>query len=298
MSQPSMFPGVIAPMLTPFDANFKPDVGRFVQLAKRLLAEGCTGLAPFGTTGEALSLGLNERKYLLDALIAGGIPPSRLLVGTGLCNLPDTCELTQHARAHGCAGVMVLPPFYYKNVSDCGIFDYFAQLIAQAGGPAIYLYHIPSQAGIGFSIDLIGRLLDAFAEQIVGLKDSSGDWGNTHALLQAFPRLRIFCGSEVFLLDTVRNGGAGCITAGANVNAAAIRDVFDQSNAADAVARQAALTAQRRLLEQQPLIPVLKQILAHRLDDSAWTRVRPPLSAISAEGIDAIVAELNQLQLQ
>ncbi len=286
--------GVVAPVLTPFDEHGQPDAGRFVAHAQRLLDDGCTGLAPFGTTGEATSLGMEERRELLDALVEGGVAPARLLPGAGSCSLTDCVLLTRQAAQHGCAGVLLLPPFYYKGVSDEGIFRFVAEVVERVGDARlrIYLYHIPPQAVIGYSIELIGRLRDAYPDTVVGLKDSSGDWQNTAAVIEAFPGFTTFSGSEVSLLANLRAGGAGCITATANVNAASLRALFDgwRSDAADGM--QAAITARRELIQSKPMIPMLKHIVAQRTGDPGWLRVRPPLVELAAADAQTVLTSL------
>jgi len=296
MTAKPSFRGVIAPVLTPFDARLEPDPTRFVEHARWLLDDGCTGLAPFGTTGEALSLGLGERRDLLDALVDAGIEPALLMPGTGLCSLPDTVALTRHAVERGCGGVMTLPPFYYKGVNDDGLFAYFSELIERVGDARLrlYLYHIPPQAVIGFSLALVGRLVAAYPDVVVGLKDSSGDWSNTKAILDAFPGFGTLSGSEVFLLANLRGGGAGCITATGNVNARRIRAVYDGWRGPDADRLQAEVTAMRKLVESRPAIPMLKRIVARYRGDEQWAAVRPPLPAVSAAEAATVIEELER----
>ena len=302
-----LFAGVIAPVLTPFDADLDPDPVRFVEHAAWLLEDGCTGLAPFGTTGEALSLGLGERRALLDALLEGGIDPARLMPGTGLCSIPETVELCRHAVAAGCGGVMVLPPFYFKGVSDDGVFEHLARVVERVADDRlrVYLYHIPPQAVVGFPVPLVGRLLEAYPDTVVGLKDSSGDWSYTAALLTEYPGFRVLSGSETFLLDNLRHGGGGCITATGNVNARRIRAVYDAfttarrragpdtgtgaagaggatAAAGEADALQAAITGMRKCIQSQPMIPTLKHLVAHYRGDPGWTAVRPPFRSLPA----------------
>ena len=295
MGGDELFSGVIAPVLTPYDANLDPDPVRFAAHAAWLLEDGCTGLAPFGTTGEALSLGLAERRRLLDSLLEGGIDPARLMPGTGLCSIPDTVELCRHAVQAGCGGVMVLPPFYFKGVSDDGVFEHFSEVIDRIGDTRlrVYLYHIPPQAVIGFPVELVGRLIDAFPGVVVGLKDSSGDWSYSEALLAAHPGFRVLSGSEAFLLDNLRHGGGGCITATGNVNARRIRAVFDayETGGADADALQAEVSAMRACIQARPVIPTLKHLVAHYRDDPGWAAVRPPFRALpAAEGAEVRTA--------
>jgi len=286
--------GVVAPLLTPFDDAGQPHAERFVAHAQRLLTDGCTALAPFGTTGEATSLGMQERRSLLDALVDGGIAPAQLLPGTGSCSLADCVQLTRQAVEHGCAGVLLLPPFYYKGISDEGIFRFVAEVVEQVGDERlrVYLYHIPPQAVIGYSVELVGRLRDAYPQTVVGLKDSSGDWQNTAAVIQAFPGFATFSGSEISLLANLRAGGAGCITATANVNAGPLRELFDnwQNDAADEM--QAAITARRELIQSKPMIPMLKHIVARHTGDPGWLRVRPPLLELAAEDAQTVLTSL------
>lgn len=296
MSTEHDFYGVIAPVLTPFGEDGNPDKARFLAHAKWLLADGCTGLAPFGTTGEANSLGLEERMGLLDTLIDGGIDPKLLMPGTGLCALSDTVTVTKHAVERGCGGVMTLPPFYYKGVSDDGLFAYFADFIERVGDDRlkVYLYHIPPMAVVGFSVELVGRLIEAFPGVVVGLKDSSGDWDNTKALLDAYPGFTVFPGSEIFLLDGMRNGAAGCITATGNVNARMIRNVYDNWQTDQADDLQAEITAVRMNIQSRPMIPMLKAIVAHFSGDAGWSSVRPPFLPLDAAEAQAGIDELTQ----
>lgn len=289
------FYGVIAPVLTPFDDDGNPDAERYLAHCKWLLADGCTALAPFGTTGEANSLGVQERIDLLDALIDGGIDPKILMPGTGLCALPDTATITSHAVERGCGGVMMLPPFYYKAISDEGLFAYYAEIIERVGDERlrIYLYHIPPVAQVGLSVDLVGRLIEAYPDVVVGLKDSSGDWENTKALLDTYRDFTVFPGSEIFLLDGLRNGAAGCITATGNVNARMIRKVYDNWQTDQADALQDEITAFRKTIQTRPMIPMLKAIVAHFNNDPGWNRMRPPFMPLDAAEAQAGIAELT-----
>ena len=205
------FSGVIAPVVTPFGEDGSPDSDRFIEHAEWLLEDGCTGLAPFGTTSEANSLGLDERMELLEDLVDAGVEPAKLMPGTGTCSVADSAILTQHAVELGCGGVLMLPPFYYKSPSEEGLFRYYADVIDEVGDDRlkVYLYHIPPVAQVGIPMGLISRLTKEFPGIVVGLKDSSGDWSNTEAILEAFPGFEVFPGSELFLLDGLRRGGLG-----------------------------------------------------------------------------------------
>src|ERR1700751_4538193 len=219
--------GVLAPVVTPFKADLSPDRTRFIGHCRWLLSQNC-GLAPFGTTSEGNSLSTSERISLLDTLLAAGVDPSRIMPGTGCCSITETVELTAHAVKHGCADALMLPPFYYKNISEEGLYRYFSEVVQRVGEERlrIYLYHIPSVAMVGITPKLVERLLKAYPNAIAGMKDSWGDWNNTKMFLDAFAggdgpsgsEFDVFVGSESFLLANMRNRGAGTISATANVN--------------------------------------------------------------------------------
>jgi 4-hydroxy-tetrahydrodipicolinate synthase len=294
-SQP--FSGVLVPVLTPFTPNGEPDAGRFVAFCRWLLDQGAGGLAIFGTTSEANSMSPAERMDLLDRLIEAGIPAAKLMPGTGACAITDATSLVRHAVGHGCGGVLMLPPFYYKGVSDDGIFAFIASVIDQVGSPALrlFLYHIPPMAVVGFSLDLVGRLIAAYPQTVVGLKDSSGDWSNTAALLERFPGFAVFPGSEVFLLDGLRKGAVGCITASGNVNVPGIKKVYDNWRGPQAEASQAEITTLRKALQAYPMVPALKRIVAHYHNDPNWAAVRPPLVPLDRAQSTALIADLGKL---
>ncbi len=286
MNPPQRPRGILAPVVTPFTAELRPDAERLVRHCRWLLSQD-VGLAIFGTNSEANSLTLQEKLVLLDALIAAGISPARMMPGTGCCAFPDTVELTRRAIQHGCAGVLMLPPFYYKGVSDDGLFATYAEVIERVGDDRlrIYLYHIPPVSHVSISLALIERLLTRYPGTIAGIKDSSGDWNNTRAMLEQFqPRgFDVFAGSETFLLATLRGGGAGCISATANVNPAAIAALAREWQKPEADARQAALDTVRAAFQKFPMISALKGAIAHFAGDNAWASVRPPLMALTAE---------------
>jgi 4-hydroxy-tetrahydrodipicolinate synthase len=294
-SQP--FSGVLVPVLTPFTPGGEPDAGRFVAFCRWLLDQGAGGLAIFGTTSEANSMSPGERMELLDRLIEAGIPVQKLMPGTGACAMTDAVSLVRHAVKRGCGGVLMLPPFYYKGVSDDGIFAFISGVIDKAGSSTLrlFLYHIPPMAVVGFSLDLVGRLIGAYPETVVGLKDSSGDWSNTAALLERFPGFAVFPGSEVFLLDGLRKGAVGCITASGNVNVPGIKKVYDNWRGPQADALQAEITTLRNALQAYPMVPALKRIVAHYHNDTAWAAVRPPLVPLNQAQSAALIADLGKL---
>lgn len=291
------FAGVLVPVLTPFTADGAPDAARFAAFCRWLLDEGADGLAVFGTTSEANSMAPGERMALLDHLIAAGIPAQKLMPGTGACALTDAIELTRHAVAHGVGGVLMLPPFYYKGMPDDGLYAFTAQVIDRVAAPTlrVYLYHIPPVAQVGWSLDLVGRLIRAYPDTVVGLKDSSGDWQNTAALLDRYPGFAVFPGSEVFLLDGLRKGGAGCITATGNINVRGIRKVWENWRGSQADGLQAEITTLRKTVQAYPMVPALKRVVAHFHHDPNWAAVRPPMVPLGETQAKALLADLEKL---
>lgn len=290
--------GVLSPVVTPIKADLTPDTERYIAQCRWLLTQNC-GLAVFGTNSEANSLSVNERIALLDALLAADLDPARMMPGTGCCALTDTVRLTEHAVKAGCAGVLMLPPFYYKDVSEDGLFRSFSEVIQRVGDSRlrIYLYHIPPVAVVGITRGLVERLLKAYPGTIAGMKDSSGDWNNTKMMLDAFAKsgFDVFAGSESFLLANMRNGGAGCISATANVNPGPIDQLYREWQNPDADVQQEALNAVRKAVGQYVMIPALKAVVAHYANDPVWRTVRPPLVELTADQARKVIDTLDKL---
>jgi 4-hydroxy-tetrahydrodipicolinate synthase len=291
--------GVLSPVVTPFNADLSPDKRRFVAHCRWLLSQNC-GLAIFGTNSEANSLSLAERMMLLEAAMEAGLDASRMMPGTGSCSIPETVTLTAEAVRHGCAGVLMLPPFYYKGVGEEGLYRYYSEVVERVGDARlrIYLYHIPPVAVVGITPNLVERLLKAYPAAIAGMKDSSGDWNNTKTFLDTFAKagFAVFAGSESFLLQNMRNGGAGTISATANVNPAAIHRLYSEWQQPDAEEQQEALNRTRETLGKKYLmIAALKQAIAIYADDPAWARLRPPLVELTAEQAQTLASELTQI---
>jgi 4-hydroxy-tetrahydrodipicolinate synthase len=290
--------GVLSPVVTPFNKDLSPDAGRLIRHCKWLLSQR-VGLAVFGTNSEANSLSANERMALLEALVNADVDPKRMMPGTGCCALSDSIRLTEHAVKLGVAGVLMLPPFYYKGVSDEGLYRNFSEVIQRVGDARlrIYLYHIPPVSQVPITVNLIERLMKAYPSAIAGIKDSSGDWSNTKAFLDNFAKsgFDVFAGSETFLLQNMRNGGAGCITAGANVNPAQITSLYDAWQGAGADSMQAAVDAVRNVLQSVPMIPALKRTIAHYSGDMGWNRLRPPLVELNAAQEQQLMQGLEKL---
>jgi 4-hydroxy-tetrahydrodipicolinate synthase len=298
MTQAPRIRGVLSPVVTPFSKDLSPDPERLIEHCKWLLTQNC-GLAVFGTNSEANSLSVNERIALLDALLAADVDPARMMPGTGCCALTDTVRLTEHAVKAGCAGVLMLPPFYYKDVSEDGLYRSFSEVIERVGDSRlrVYLYHIPPIAVVGIKPGLVERLMKQYPTAIAGMKDSSGDWNNTKMMLDAFARsgFDVFAGSESFLLANMKNGGAGCISATANVNPAAIDKLYREWRGANADAQQQALDVVRKTVGQYVMIPALKAVIAHYTNDPEWATVRPPLTELTAVQAKNVIDGLKKL---
>jgi 4-hydroxy-tetrahydrodipicolinate synthase len=306
--------GVLAPVVTPFKPDLAPDSERFIAHCKWLLSQNC-GLAVFGTNSEANSLSMDERLNLLDELVAAGIDPSRMMPGTGCCSITETVKLTKQAVGNGCAGVLMLPPFYYKDVGEEGLYRYFSEVVQRVGDARlkIYLYHIPPVAVVGITTGLVERLLAAYPNAIAGMKDSSGDWNNTKTFLDAFAETAraartfdVFVGSESFLLANMRHGGVGTISATANVNPAAIYELYaactEESKSENRESKleqlQSKLNVVRGVFSNRKfpsMIAALKQAIAIYADDPAWRTVRPPLVELTPEQAKMLAAELQAI---
>ncbi|MCC7275252.1 MAG: dihydrodipicolinate synthase family protein [Alphaproteobacteria bacterium] len=289
--------GVYAAALTPLGPDLEPDVAAFVAHSRWLLANGCDGLAPLGTTGEANSLSVDQRLKLIEASAAAGLPGERTIFGTGSCALADAVRLSRAALAAGSAGVLLLPPFYYKNVDEDGLFAFFSEVAQRVGDARLrmYLYHFPQQAVIPITLALVERLKKAYpGETIAGLKDSSGNWENTRSFIEAFPGFGVFSGSEQFLLPNLRAGSVGCISATTNVTGPLAQKVYQAWRGAEADQLQAELTETRLTLQAYPPIAGLKTIMARISGDTAWLNILPPNKRLSAAQEAELLGKLEK----
>ncbi len=313
-----VFKGIWTAALTPLGPDLSIDHSGLAEHSNWLLANGSHGVVIFGTTGEGNGFSVEERIDAMERLADSGVPPGRMIIGTGCCALPDTVALTTRANELGFSGILLLPPFYYKTISDAGLFDYVRRVIEGVGHPGlrILLYHFPRMAGLGWSLDLIRRLLDAFPGVIAGIKDSSGDGPFIQALCTTFPEMDVFAGSETYLRDALLSGGAGCVSATANVTSRLIRRVYDGMMVNEAAkggktalgdgfpgrssgleSEHALMISYRKALEKYPFVPVLKQLLFGLLPDSKfrWQMVRPPLQPLNPDAAAQLLCDLADL---
>ncbi|BBK43079.1 dihydrodipicolinate synthase family protein [Allostella vacuolata] len=290
--------GVYAAVLTPLDANLEPNVKAFVAHSRWLLANGCDGLAPLGTTGEANSLSVDHRLKLIEASAEAGLPGDRTIFGTGSCSLADAVRVSRAAVSSGAAGVLLLPPFYYKNADEDGLFAFFSEIAQRVGDPRLrmYLYHFPQQAVIPITLSLVERLKKAYpGDTIAGLKDSSGNWDNTRSFIETFPGFGVFSGSEQFLLANLRAGSVGCISATTNVTGPLAQKVYQAWQGPDADRLQAELTETRLTLQAYPPIAGLKSVMRRITGEKGWANILPPNKPLSAAQEAELLGKLEAL---
>lgn len=283
--------GVIAASLTPLDADLNADILRLAAHCQTLLDAGCADVVVLGTTGEANSFTAEEREQILEGLIGAGVPAPRIIAGTGCCAGGDTVRLTKHALALGVDRVLMLPPFYYKGVSEQGVFAAYGRVIDAVGDSRlrVYLYLIPQFSGVEISEEVIARLVDRFGGSIAGLKDSAGTWRQTEALCKRFgSRMDVLVGNERYMVDALAAGAAGCVTATANVAAPLIRTLYDSAAREDALELERNVGAVRSAFEAFPLVAALKAYLCRQTGDMRWRNVRPPLTALSPQDADIL----------
>jgi 4-hydroxy-tetrahydrodipicolinate synthase len=296
--QATTLPAVLAPVISPFNAQGRIDVPKLLKQCQWLRSND-VGVAIFGTNSESNSISSIEKMEVLEKLVAGGLDPKIMMPGTGACSVAETVFMTSTALKAGCAGVLMLPPFYYKDVSDDGLFSYFSEVIEQVGDSRlqIYLYNIPPITKIPMSLALLERLIKAYPNTIAGMKDTSGDWSYTEAVLKQFaPQgFRVFAGNEIFLLRTMQNGGYGCISSMVNIDPR--RNAYLAAHWQDSHADQlqAELDQVRAALVKFPTVPTMKAVIAHFSKDPEWARVRPPLVSLSAEQKAQMALELEKI---
>jgi 4-hydroxy-tetrahydrodipicolinate synthase len=296
--------GVFCASATPVLSDGTPDHAAFAAHAKALIEEGCDGIALLGTTGEANSFSIGQRQAILENVIASGIDPQRLLPGTSQTNVADTVTLMRHAVDAGVKATVVLPPFYYKGVSDEGLFRFYAEAIESVGSNdlRVLLYHIPPIAQVGLSVELVGRLIEAFPGVVVGIKDSSGKLDSMQAFASTFENFSVLAGADPLMLPLLRSGGAGCITSSSNLIGKHLRVVFDnffdpaQNERVDAA--QARINAWRDLSNSYVQLPTIKAMLAKRRNHEGWVRVRPPLVELQPAELEKVWAEMARLEAQ
>jgi 4-hydroxy-tetrahydrodipicolinate synthase len=293
--------GVYCAAATPLNADLSPDLGLMVSHCRDLLDNGCHGISLLGSTGEANSFSIPERKAILEAVVKAGIAPETLLPGVGLPAFPDTIELTRHALSLGVTHVLMLPPFYYKGIADQGMIDAYSRIIDGVADDRlrIVLYHIPPIAQVPIPNAVIAALVARYPGIIIGVKDSSGDFEHMKSVVETFPDLALFAGADPLMLPILNLGGGGCITAVCNLMSRELRTVFDNfdkpEQAAAVEAAQAKIVAARSLANRYMQLPTVKTLLALRTGHDGWARVRPPMVALDAAERQSLLPDLQAL---
>ncbi len=301
MIKEALYGGVNAAVLTAMKPDLSIDLDPMADHCRWLLANGCNGLGVLGTTGEANSLGVAERIALMEGLVERGIPAAKLLPGCGVPAITDTVLMARRAAELGARGVLVLPPFFYKNPSEDGLFAYYSEVAQRIGGAVqLYFYHFPAQSAVPITVSLIERLLRALPGAFKGLKDSTGDWNNTKSYIDAFAKdgFEVYCGDDGHLHQVLNAGGAGSISAASNVSVAENARVYANWNTPAGAEAQRTLSAMRAAVTSAPLIPGLKALLARHTGRDAWQTIRPPHLKLSAEQAQKLFATFDACGVQ
>lgn len=289
--------GVFTAALTPLKDDLSIDHDALAAHCRWLLANGGDGLVILGTTGEANSFTVDERLEAIERIVESGLPVDRMMIGTGCCAFPDTIRLTKHAVERGVRGILMLPPFYYKEINDTGLAKYFDRVINGVGDDRlkIYLYNFPKLSGISFSAAFTHQLVREHPGVVVGMKDSSGDWDHMAEIIREIPGFRIYAGTEKLLLRILQEGGAGCISATTNATIAIAAQLFRNWQTDEADSLQERLTAVRNAFEGYPFASALKQMYFEWTNDRSWLNIRPPNSLIEAKKMKELSERLRSL---
>ena len=292
--------GVYTASLTPLFDSFEPNIPALIRHAQWLLEEGSDGVALLGSTGESNSMTVEQRQSIIEQS-ALELPPDRLMMGTGSCALQDAVRLTQASVNAGVLSVLVLPPFYYPQ-SEESVLSFFSLLVEAVDNPnlRIIFYNFPQLSGYNFSIKILQELKLRFGDIAAGIKDSSGDWNNMLDMVQNVPDLMVYTGTETLLLDILRKGGAGSITATANLIAPECQHVFQawkngRSEAADQAQKH--LTALRIAFESYSFVSEMKSLLAAQTNSEEWNHMLPPFAQLPDEQVEELTEQIKVLGL-
>ncbi len=290
--------GIFAAVVTPVDNTGAISIERYCRHARWLLRQGCDGIGVFGTTSEAASFSVAERQATLDSFLAAGLPVERMILGIGCCARADTVALGRHALASGITRLLMMPPFFYKNNTDEGLVRAYAEVIDSLADDRLelYLYHFPQVSGVPVTHGVVEGLVERYPGTMKGIKDSAGDWPHTRGLIESFPGLAIYSGNDGHLLDNLRAGGAGTISAAANLAVEESARVFKAFTTGDMAAAEAGMSVVgkvRQTLADYPLIPAIKHVIADGQHDETWRTVRPPLVELDPASGAALIAALD-----
>jgi len=293
--------GIYAASLTPFTASYEPEIPGLISHAQWLLENGADGVALLGSTGEANSITLEKRQAIIEQSTRK-LPVDRLLIGTGSCALQDAIKLTKASIDAGVYAVLILPPFYYKPQSEESIIRFYSELVAAVNDSRlrIIFYNIPKFTGYNFDHNIIGKMKQRFGELAAGVKDSSGNWGNMSGVARKVSDFMVYSGTETLLLETLLNGGAGCITATANLIATECQQVFQawkNEQLEEAEQKQKKLASLRKAFESYPFVSGLKSILADQKDSNEWRQMMPPFDGLTKDQLHELKEKIKDLGL-
>ncbi len=281
---------------TPVSPDFRPDVPRLIARARMLMEQGCDGIALFGTTGEGTEFSTSDRMAALDAVIAAGIDPGRIVVSVGAMAITDVVALSVHALGLGVHGLLLMPPCVYRNgITEEGTYRFYAGVIEQAARPdmRLYLYHFPDICGVPITPEVVRRLVERFPGVIAGVKDSGGNLDVTLDLIHRFPHLSIFTGTEIHLPEVLEAGSRGTICGLANLMPRLLRAMIDLPDAQGRGALAAHVAEGDAILSRHPFIAATKSAVAAAMDDSGWLRVLPPMSELPESERERVVADFR-----
>jgi len=297
----TLFSGIYTASLTPLTSSYEPNLPALVSHVEQLFESGSDGVAILGSTGEANSLTIEQR---LDIISYCGrtLAPERLMMGTGSCALQDAIRLTQASIEAGVFSVLVIPPFYYKPQSDESVIRYYSELISSVDDSRlrIIFYNFPKLSGYNFSTEILQEFKERFGDIAAGIKDSSGNWENMLSITKNVPNFMVYSGTETLLLNILREGGAGCITASANLLAPECQLVYqawrnDQQNTAEQIQKE--LTVLRKALESYQFVSELKGLMALHTGSEHWQEMLPPFIPLLPSQVRELSEKINDLGL-
>jgi 4-hydroxy-tetrahydrodipicolinate synthase len=293
-----LFNGVFAASLVPMRPDLSCDDQELARHCHDLMARGCRGIALFGTTGEGASFSVEERKQVMKNLIASGMDPQRLILGICCSAIQDAVSLAQAALEANCLGVLVVPPFFYKNVSNEGVIAFYREMIQRTCNPnlRLILYHIPQFSGVPLNLPIIQALREEFPDIVIGMKDSEGNLSLIKEVLTNCPGFKIFAGREYLLSEAVQLGAVGGISGIANVFPELLCSLYEYGRSQEHPNRNLDVKRILEVLQIYPIFPALKSIMEHKRGER-WNAMRPPLIPLTHHQRQALFRALASLEI-
>ncbi|MCH2679424.1 MAG: dihydrodipicolinate synthase family protein [Alphaproteobacteria bacterium] len=293
--------GIYSAALTPINDDLSINKNLYLEHCQYLMKQGHDGLAIFGTTGEANSFSIKEKCDTIDFLLSNNLDSNLLIPGTGSSSVEDAIQLTKFAEKNKSRAVLLLPPFYYKNVSDEGIINYFRKIIETVGSSDFHylLYNIPQTTSVVLNFNIIETLLKLYPNNIVGIKDSSGNIDSMLKTVKYFQDLALFCGHDSLVLKVCKRGGAGAITAGTNIAGRLLSFIINNINKEKEIedfnSYQALLEKIRETITLEEPISVMKAYFSIINKNPEWNKVMPPLKSLDNPSNSKTIIRLIEL---